>query len=125
MSTILTAIKADIGSIGGHIWPSRRMLEAIDSFVAEHHRGMPQNFHISYPCDDIAILCTHFQGTDNAEVHQLAWQAFEHGTQVAKRQGLYGAGAGQDLLIDAFAGNVKGLRPAVLFRQRHVALTVN
>jgi fructose 1,6-bisphosphate aldolase/phosphatase len=33
------------------------------------------------------------------------------GTEIAKRQGLYGAG--QDLLKDSFAGNVRGMGPAV------------
>jgi fructose 1,6-bisphosphate aldolase/phosphatase len=33
------------------------------------------------------------------------------GTEVAKEQGLYGAG--QDILKDAFSGNVKGMGPAV------------
>src|SRR5207253_10556891 len=42
-------------------------------------------------------------------VHQLAWEAFRAATDVAKRQGLYGAG--QDLLKDAFSGNVRGLGP--------------
>ena len=33
------------------------------------------------------------------------------GTEAAKQQGLYGAG--QDLLKDAFSGNVRGMGPAV------------
>ena len=33
------------------------------------------------------------------------------GTQVAKEEGLYGAG--QDLLKDSFSGNVKGMGPGV------------
>jgi fructose 1,6-bisphosphate aldolase/phosphatase len=45
------------------------------------------------------------------KVHKLAWDAFVVGTAVAKDQGLYGAG--QDLLKDAFAGNVRGMGPAV------------
>jgi fructose 1,6-bisphosphate aldolase/phosphatase len=43
-------------------------------------------------------------------IHKLAWDAFVAGTRVAKAQGLYGAG--QDLLKDAFSGNVRGLGPA-------------
>ena len=41
---------------------------------------------------------SHTQGIDNQEIHKLAWDAFEAGTQVAKEEGLYGAG--QDLLKD-------------------------
>ncbi|GIS74191.1 MAG: hypothetical protein CM1200mP11_4060 [Nitrosopumilaceae archaeon] len=33
------------------------------------------------------------------------------GTEVAKKEGLYGAG--QDLLRDSFSGNVKGMGPGV------------
>ncbi|RTZ91998.1 MAG: fructose 1,6-bisphosphatase, partial [Deltaproteobacteria bacterium] len=44
-------------------------------------------------------------------IHKLAWDAFLAGTDVAKGQGLYGAG--QDLLKDSFSGNVKGMGPAV------------
>ena len=53
---------------------------------------------------------SHQQGVDNPKIHELAWDAFMAGTAVAKEQGLYGAG--QDLLKDAFSGNVRGLGPA-------------
>jgi fructose 1,6-bisphosphate aldolase/phosphatase len=45
----------------------------------------------------------------NARVHKLAWDTFLACTEKAKAQGLYGAG--QDLLKDAFSGNVRGLGP--------------
>ena len=54
---------------------------------------------------------THTKGTDDKQIHELAWKAFEAGTQVAKQEGLYGAG--QDLLKDSFSGNVKGMGPGV------------
>jgi fructose 1,6-bisphosphate aldolase/phosphatase len=47
----------------------------------------------------------------NEKIHKLAWDAFRSGTEVAKKQGLYGAG--QDLLKDSFSGNIKGMGPAV------------
>ena len=61
--------------------------------------------------DDIAILFSHDHGVGNEEIHKLAWDAFVAGTEMAKEQGLYGAG--QDLLKDSFSGNVKGMGPAV------------
>jgi fructose 1,6-bisphosphate aldolase/phosphatase len=67
--------------------------------------------YVSHTGDDIAILMTHTHGTGAEAVHQLAWDAFIAGTAVAKAQGLYGAG--QDLLKDAFSGNVRGMGPAV------------
>ncbi len=111
MRITITAIKADIGSIGGHIQPSPRVLETVIEYVRQHQKGQLIDYRISYTGDDIAILCTHTGGVGNAEIHKLAWDAFKAGTDVAKDQGLYGAG--QDLLKDAFAGNVKGLGPAV------------
>jgi fructose 1,6-bisphosphate aldolase/phosphatase len=54
---------------------------------------------------------SHTLGIDNQQIHKLAWDAFIEGTRVAKEQGLYGAG--QDLLKDAFSGNVKGMGPGV------------
>ncbi len=111
MKVTLTAIKADIGSVGGHIRPSKRVLDAVEHYVGQHHRGVLIDYKISFTGDDIAILCTHTEGVGSSTVHELAWRAFKAGTDVAKDQGLYGAG--QDLLKDAFSGNVRGLGPAV------------
>lgn len=107
----ISAIKADIGSIGGHIKPSQKVLSTVEEYIKNNHAGMLLDYKISYTGDDIAILCTHRQGEDNENVHKLAWDAFKAGTETAKIQGLYGAG--QDLLKDAFSGNVKGMGPAV------------
>ncbi|MBW2064023.1 MAG: fructose 1,6-bisphosphatase [Deltaproteobacteria bacterium] len=111
MNTTISVIKADIGSIGGHIRPSNRLLESVEGYVRQHQKGLLIDYRISYTGDDIAILCTHNLGTENERIHGLAWDAFKAGTEVARDQGLYGAG--QDLLKDAFSGNVKGLGPAV------------
>lgn len=111
MEITLSVIKADIGSIGGHIAPSRRLLDTVRSHIAEKGGGLIIDSYISHTGDDIAILMTHTQGTGDERVHELAWDAFLTGTRVAKEQGLYGAG--QDLLKDAFSGNVKGMGPAV------------
>lgn len=106
----LSVIKADIGSIGGHICPSRRLLEAVRSFIAEHGKRLLLDSYISHTGDDIAIVMTHNRGVRNADIYKLAWDTFVVGTQSVKNQGLYGAG--QDLLKDAFSGNVRGVGPA-------------
>lgn len=111
MQITLSVIKADIGSIGGHICPSQQLLDEVRSVVAERGKGLLLDSAISHTGDDIAILMTHTHGNGAQAVHQLAWDAFVAGTAVAKRQGLYGAG--QDLLKDAFSGNVRGMGPAV------------
>lgn len=111
MKTTLSVIKADVGSIGGHIRPSERLLKAVEGYISEKGRDAIQDFHVSFTGDDIALLFSHGLGKGNPKVHQLAWDAFVAGTQVAREQGLYGAG--QDLLKDSFSGNVKGMGPAV------------
>jgi len=110
MKLTLSVIKADIGSIGGHIGPSRKLLDAVKALVEERGRGCLVDHAVSSTGDDIAILMTHRHGVGSPIVHGVAWEAFVGGAQVAKEQGLYGAG--QDLLKDAFSGNVHGMGPA-------------
>ena len=111
MKITLSVIKADIGSIGGHIAPSAKLLETVCNHVAEHGKGLLIDHAISHTGDDIAILMTHTRGVKDESIHRLAWDAFIAGTAMAKAQGLYGAG--QDLLKDSFSGNVHGMGPAV------------
>lgn len=107
----LSIIKADIGSIGGHIEPSQRLLQTVENYVKNKGKGLIIDSYIGHTGDDIAILTTHKKGVLNPKIHKLCWDAFVAGTKVAKAQGLYGAG--QDLLKESFAGNVKGMGPAV------------
>jgi fructose 1,6-bisphosphate aldolase/phosphatase len=111
MKTTVSVIKADIGSVGGHIAPSNKLLDTVKRHVQEKGKGFLIDSYVSFTGDDVAILMTHTKGVGNEQVHKLAWDAFVSGTAVAKSQGLYGAG--QDLLKDAFSGNVHGMGPAV------------
>jgi fructose 1,6-bisphosphate aldolase/phosphatase len=111
MKITMSVIKADIGSIGGHIRPSARLVEEVRRKIAEDGKKFLIDSYVGYTGDDIAILMTHTGGVLDEAVHKLAWEAFLAGTEVARDQGLYGAG--QDLLKDAFSGNVKGMGPAV------------
>lgn len=109
--TTLSVIKADIGSIGGHVKPSLKLISSVNEFLQREGKGVFEDFFTSHTGDDIAILFAHKKGKNNETVHRLAWDTFVEGTKVARDQGLYGAG--QDLLKDSFSGNVKGLGPAV------------
>jgi fructose 1,6-bisphosphate aldolase/phosphatase len=111
MKITLSVIKADIGSIGGHIKPSQRLKDRLNDYIASEGGDLLIDHYIGSTGDDLAILCSHQRGTLDEKVHKLAWDAFVAGTEVSKEQGLYGAG--QDLLKDAFSGNVKGMGPAV------------
>jgi fructose 1,6-bisphosphate aldolase/phosphatase len=104
MKITVSVIKADIGSIGGHTAPSPALMEGVGTYVRNEGRTLLLDVAVSHTGDDIAILMTHSRGVADEQIHKLAWQAFVAGTEVAKRQGLYGAG--QDLLKDAFSGNV-------------------
>jgi fructose 1,6-bisphosphate aldolase/phosphatase len=73
--------------------------------------GSITDFDVSHTGDDLCLLMVHPYGTGQASIHNLAWAVFEAGTQVAREEGLYGAG--QDLLKDAPAGNVRGAGPGV------------
>ena len=55
------------------------------------------------------LIMTHERGEDSEEVHELCWDTFTKGTELAKKLKLYGAG--QDLLVDAFSGNIRGAGP--------------
>ncbi|MEA3295941.1 MAG: fructose-1,6-bisphosphate aldolase/phosphatase [Patescibacteria group bacterium] len=107
----LSIIKADIGSIGGHIKPSEKLLASVENYIKKNSKGLLIDYYIGHTGDDIAILSTHRRGELDEKIHKLCWKAFLTGTQTAKDQGLYGAG--QDLLKDTFSGNVKGMGPAI------------
>ena len=111
MRITVSAIKADIGAIGGHTRPSDELLDIVKKFVEKRAKDLLIDHYIGYTGDDIHIIMTHKLGKDNEKIHKLAWDAFTEGTKLAKKQGLYGAG--QDLLKDSFSGNVRGMGPGV------------
>jgi fructose 1,6-bisphosphate aldolase/phosphatase len=83
----------------------------VKNYVDQRGKDLLVDYYVGYTGDDIHIIMSHKLGVENEKIHELAWDAFTEGTKVAKEQGLYGAG--QDLLKDAFSGNVKGLGPGV------------
>lgn len=113
MNITLSAIKADVGSIGGHTRPSDEMLIVVKKILQNHiHSGLLIDGLVTYTGDDIALIFSHQHGVNNEEIHVgFAWNAFLAATKVAQEQGNYGAG--QDLLVDAPSGNVRGAGPGV------------
>ena len=53
----------------------------------------------------------HEKGEQNRDIHKLAWDTFKEAADKALQLKLYAAG--QDLLKDAFSGNVRGMGPGV------------
>tara|TARA_B100001105_G_scaffold78974_1_gene62555 strand:- start:1075 stop:2211 length:1137 start_codon:yes stop_codon:yes gene_type:complete len=110
LKVTISVIKADVGGIGGHTLPSDGLLNAIRKTVKNNEKLLIDHY-IGYCGDDSHIIMTHTMGVNNKEIHQIAWDAFIAGTEIAKQEGLYGAG--QDLLRDSFSGNIKGMGPGV------------
>lgn len=110
MHLTLSIIKADIGSVGGHTLPSPEIIGIVREHVTRACGDLLIDSYVCHTGDDIAIVMSHTRGRDCPAIHQLAWNAFRTATETARQQGLYGAG--QDLLKDAFSGNVRGLGPA-------------
>ena len=112
MHLTLSVLKADVGSVGGHTKPSKAMLAAVREEVqAAISRGLVIDGFVTHTGDDIAMVLSHEQGPDNKAIHQFAWRSFLQATDIASQHGLYGAG--QDLLVDAPSGNIRGAGPAV------------
>ncbi len=108
----LSVIKADVGGYVGHSDVHPALLQkAEESLERVKNEGLIIDYCRSKVGDDIALIMTHQHGPDNEDVHRFAWETFEQVTEVAKEYGQYGAG--QDLLAEAFAGNVTGMGPGV------------
>ncbi|MEK7573231.1 MAG: fructose-1,6-bisphosphate aldolase/phosphatase [Patescibacteria group bacterium] len=110
MTVTISCIKADIGGYVGHAASHPDILAlGQDHLDKAKKRGLLIDGHASHCGDDMFLIMTHEQGVDSKRVHKLAWDTFVAGTAVAKKLKLYGAG--QDLLTDAFSGNIKGMGP--------------
>jgi fructose 1,6-bisphosphate aldolase/phosphatase len=112
MKVTFSVIKADVGSIGGHTRPSdaqmRTLRERVDAACAS---GLLIDGMVTHTGDDMALVLSHTHGAGAKAVHEFAWNCFVAATEVAKKEGLYGAG--QDLLVDAPSGNIRGAGPGV------------
>lgn len=106
----LTIIKADIGGCVGHTDVHPELLNIAKEHMQKNGK-MLIDYYVTHVGDDIELIMTHKGGIDNKDVHQLAWNAFFSCANRAKELKLYGAG--QDLLKDAFSGNIKGMGPGV------------
>jgi fructose 1,6-bisphosphate aldolase/phosphatase len=108
----LSVIKADVGGYVGHSASHPDVLAKADELLARAKKdGLLIDYHVTSCGDDAELIMTHQQGEDDKKIHKLAWDTFVAGADVAKKLKLYGAG--QDLLSDAFSGNVKGMGPGV------------
>ena len=108
----LSVIKADVGGWVGHSTCYPDMLALARKIMQKAvDRGLLIDGQVLNVGDDVELIMTHERGDNNTEIHKFAWDTFMELTALAKKLKLYGAG--QDMLADAFSGNVKGMGPGV------------
>jgi len=112
MNITLSAIKADVGGYVGHSESHPDVLaKARECLAKAKKEGLLVDYHVTKCGDDLQLIMTHQQGESSEKIHKLAWDTFVDCTEVAKKLKLHGAG--QDLLVDAFSGNIRGMGPGV------------
>lgn len=108
----LSVIKADVGSTAGHPRPHPMQITRAKNMLNQSlQKNLLIDGMVTHTGDDIAFIMTHRHGVGSKLVHQLAWDAFKSITEIAQFLGSYAAG--QDLLVDAPSGNLKGAGPGV------------
>jgi fructose 1,6-bisphosphate aldolase/phosphatase len=112
MKTTFSIIKADVGGWPGHAYVHPNLKEIANKKLTESSKsGLIKDFYVTNCGDDLELIMTHTNSEDSKEVHGLAWDIFCETTEEAEKLGLYGAG--QDMLCDAFSGNIKGMGPGI------------
>ncbi|MFP3950966.1 MAG: fructose-1,6-bisphosphate aldolase/phosphatase [Candidatus Bathyarchaeia archaeon] len=112
VKTTVSLIKADIGSVAGHTVVPETLKDVARKRLKEaKEKDIINSSYVFNAGDDLELLMTHHRGVEDEEIHELAWNTFLAAADKAKKLKLYGAG--QDLLSDAFSGNVKGMGPGV------------
>jgi fructose 1,6-bisphosphate aldolase/phosphatase len=108
----ISIIKCDVGSLAGHhIVPKPLFDIAEKNLKKAADEGTINNFFVFNAGDDLELLMAHELGEQNSEIHKLAWETFKEAADKALQLKLYAAG--QDLLKNAFSGNVRGMGPGV------------
>ncbi|MCY4454822.1 MAG: fructose 1,6-bisphosphatase, partial [Chloroflexi bacterium] len=92
MPQTLSVIKADVGGYVGHSAMHPELLDAGREALAQAVQSGLLIDAQAHACgDDLFLVMSHDRGEDNEEIHRLAWDIFQTGTEVAQRLHLYGA----------------------------------
>ena len=85
MKLTISELKEDVGSIGGHTKPSRRMMEAVELAVADAiSSGLPIDGFVGPTGDDICMTTAYTQGPKDTDIYQFAWAAFLKAADIAR-----------------------------------------
>ncbi|MBC7130263.1 fructose 1,6-bisphosphatase [Candidatus Bathyarchaeota archaeon] len=110
--TTISLIKCDVGSLAGHHVVPNPLLKIGEKKLKEaKETGLIKSYYVFNVGDDMELLMVHDRGESNPEIHKLAWDTFQEAAKKAIDLKLYGAG--QDLLKNAFSGNIRGMGPGV------------
>jgi fructose 1,6-bisphosphate aldolase/phosphatase len=108
----ISLIKCDVGSLAGHHIVPKPLFDIAEKNLKKAvNEGIINNFFVFNAGDDLELLMAHELGEQNRVIHRLAWETFKEAADKALQLKLYAAG--QDLLKDAFSGNVRGMGPGV------------
>ncbi len=109
----VVATKADIGGIGGHVEVDPEVKAIVAKYMLLNNRQASngqrifRSMVVTHTGDDVCITIVQDADVPQSTTHQLMDNALRFGgTPKAFDLGLYGPG--QDLLTDAFTGNVHG-----------------
>ncbi len=112
MRTTVSVIKADVGSLAGHHTVPDVIIDFAKTNLERGKKaGLIADFFVTNCGDDLELIMSHTKGEDSPKIHEFAWKTFQGAAKKAKELKLYAAG--QDLLVEAFSGNVKGMGPGV------------
>lgn len=113
MKVTISVIKADVGSLAGHHIVYQEQIDLAKKMLQKaKDDGLLIDYYVFNAGDDLELVMTHTRGESSPEIHGLAWNVFKEVTEkVSRPRKLYAAG--QDLLSEAFSGNVRGMGPGV------------
>lgn len=110
------ATKCDVGGVGGHVVAADEVKSVIAKFVLENngYQGEPifTSLIVTHTGDDVGVTGITSEKIDMSVIDELLWDALHEGSAKAAELGLYGPG--QDLVADAFTGNLRGAGPATV-----------
>src|SRR3989449_9145336 len=105
----IKATKADVGGVGGPVVAADEVKSIIAKYVLDNNwlNGKPifTSLIVTHTGDDCAVTGIMTEN-DQSVIDQLMWDALQEGASKAAELGLYGPG--QDLVADAFTGNLRG-----------------
>jgi fructose 1,6-bisphosphate aldolase/phosphatase len=80
----LSLIKADVGGWVGHSSSHPALLRRASEVLG--NSSLIEDYYVTQAGDDVQLIMTHYNGTDSADVHKLAWTALEEAASVAEME---------------------------------------